>query len=283
MRAKGTVDNSSKLLVLAVVFIVFMETLFPRRKMQFFSREKIEDWIWLVLNRILFPFTVGSLIYVFSQNVTKLFNGRWGFDFANESLLFQFSIAVIVLDFVSYGVHRALHSIPWMWNFHKLHHSTKELNVFSSFRTSWADLIIIMASQVLTMAFFSFRLEVILWTNLVFSLICVAQHANIHLKVPRIVDWVFITHWNHYWHHSSESPFRYGHNFGLIFVWWDRLFRTYYAPEISTFSHTKSEVPLGLSDPQFPLSLWKRFFYPIDRTFLNFILKLIKSRGTNKT
>src|SRR4029079_7730646 len=37
-------------------------------------------------------------------------------------LLVQFFLAVLVADLAEYAIHRAFHSVPWMWRFHAIHH-----------------------------------------------------------------------------------------------------------------------------------------------------------------
>ncbi|MEZ4765120.1 MAG: sterol desaturase family protein [Calditrichia bacterium] len=49
----------------------------------------------------------------------------------------QFIIFFILKDFIEWNIHRMLHTIPWLWEFHKLHHSIEEMDWIGNFRFHW--------------------------------------------------------------------------------------------------------------------------------------------------
>jgi len=49
-----------------------------------------------------------------------------------QSLLF-----LVIEDFFEWCVHNLLHRVPWLWEFHKLHHSILELDWIGNFRFGW--------------------------------------------------------------------------------------------------------------------------------------------------
>ncbi|WFD44478.1 hypothetical protein MPSI1_003146 [Malassezia psittaci] len=48
----------------------------------------------------------------------------------------QLTVFTIIADFVYYWAHRATHEVPWLWKFHRLHHTTKHP---SSYLLGFAD------------------------------------------------------------------------------------------------------------------------------------------------
>ena len=35
----------------------------------------------------------------------------------------------VIADFIQWNIHRLLHRVPWMWEFHKVHHSVEEMGL----------------------------------------------------------------------------------------------------------------------------------------------------------
>jgi sterol desaturase/sphingolipid hydroxylase (fatty acid hydroxylase superfamily) len=50
----------------------------------------------------------------------------------------KIALALVVVDFIIYWIHRAQHRSEFMWRTHKWHHSIQEMYWFSGFRTSFA-------------------------------------------------------------------------------------------------------------------------------------------------
>ena len=65
----------------------------------------------------------------------------WGMVHHAVPFWLQVVVAVAVLDFVYYWVHRGQHGVSVWWHFHKMHHAQRELSVFAAFRTNLFDLI----------------------------------------------------------------------------------------------------------------------------------------------
>src|SRR5688572_5926512 len=40
----------------------------------------------------------------------------------------------ILMDLVFYWVHRAQHAVPWLWQFHSVHHTTESMTLLTGFR-----------------------------------------------------------------------------------------------------------------------------------------------------
>jgi sterol desaturase/sphingolipid hydroxylase (fatty acid hydroxylase superfamily) len=42
------------------------------------------------------------------------------------------AVGFVVFEGLLYGWHRALHSVPWLWRFHQMHHSAERVDIFGS-------------------------------------------------------------------------------------------------------------------------------------------------------
>ena len=144
-----------------------------------------------------------------------------------------FAIYLVVLDFVEYLIHRGQHRFNWWWALHSLHHSQRQMTMWSDNRNHLLDdiihdTIIVVVAQLIGVAPGQF-IAIVAFTQLSESL----QHANLRWSFGAIGERLWISPRFHRLHHSigigheSKGPRTLGgHNFGVLLPWWDMLFRT---------------------------------------------------------
>ncbi len=138
-------------------------------------------------------------------------------------------IYVIVFDFCDYWIHRAQHAWrPW-WALHSLHHAQQQMTCWSDNRNHLLDdvlrdVLMVCLAFLIGISPSQFVIITVL-TQLSESL----QHANIKLSFGRIGERLWVSPCFHRLHHSVTHGF--GHNFGVLLPWWDRLFGTAYLQE----------------------------------------------------
>lgn len=239
--------------------ISLLEVKFGLRKYLFKSKHHMEDVFWLLVNHLIYPFLTAFLSFNVGKTVSILLaDFHHFFNFTDKHYLIQFTCLILSTDLISYWLHRAFHSLTPLWDIHRLHHSSTELTVLSSFRVSWLEIFTFSIFLGFASGIFLVDERVRLLTSFSFSLVCYIQHANLKLKYPAFFEKVFITPKNHYWHHSKELHTKNGQNFGFLFPWWDMLFKTHYNP-----NHVNTTI--GLSDDFQYKGLAHKFFYPISK------------------
>ncbi|WP_077001798.1 sterol desaturase family protein [Variovorax sp. KK3] len=144
-----------------------------------------------------------------------------------------FAVYLVVLDFVEYLIHRGQHRFNWWWGLHSLHHSQRQMTMWSDNRNHLLDdvihdTIIVVVAQLIGVAPGQF-IAIVAFTQLSESL----QHANLRLHFGAVGERLWISPRFHRLHHSigigheSHGPRTLGgHNFGVLLPWWDMLFRT---------------------------------------------------------
>jgi sterol desaturase/sphingolipid hydroxylase (fatty acid hydroxylase superfamily) len=142
-------------------------------------------------------------------------------------------IYLVVLDFVDYWVHRGQHQFHWWWSLHALHHSQRQMTMWSDDRNHLLDdvlrdAVIVVVAQLIGVAPGQF-IAIVAFTQLSQSL----QHANLRLSFGWLGERLWISPRFHRLHHSigigheSAGPRTLGgHNFGVLLPWWDMLFGT---------------------------------------------------------
>ncbi len=252
--------------LLALSLMVFvLEIVLPWRKDQAILR----DGFWLDAFYILFNFFLFSLIgYNALSNVgVELFEDFLRL-FGIENMVAievqqlpvwaQLLIMFVVADFIQWNVHRTLHKTPWMWEFHKIHHSVKEMGFAAQFRFHFMETIIYKSAQYIPLAMIGFGIQQFIIVHMAGVLIGHLNHANLSWGYGPL-GYIFNSPKMHIWHHAKELPAEhpYGMNFGLSLSIWDYLFGTAYIP------HDGRDIELGFyGDEEFPKDFGSQTAYP---------------------
>jgi len=137
-------------------------------------------------------------------------------------------IAFAVLDLAIYLQHRAVHAVPMLWRFHRMHHADVDLDVTSGARFHPAEILLSLGIKFVVITALGAPAVAVLVFEIVLNGTAMFNHANVRLPAPaeRVLRWLVVTPDLHRVHHSvlrheTDS------NFGFNLPWWDRLFGTY--------------------------------------------------------
>jgi sterol desaturase/sphingolipid hydroxylase (fatty acid hydroxylase superfamily) len=207
--------------------------------------EKILDSIGLAMQSLLVPVLATYLGQRFLPLFFELNKEAWSIP-----AWIQFLLPFTLIDYIYYWNHRLMHR-PQFWWLHRVHHTSKKLDVFVTSRNSvwtvfffiyiWAHAFLIFSqkdpSGFLYGMYFLAGMD--LW-----------RHSN--LKTPNWLKGlgaVFILPEDHEWHHSNDKS---GINYGANLNLWDRIHGTF---------HRSWEKPKQLGDGE-DYSLWINLFQP---------------------
>jgi sterol desaturase/sphingolipid hydroxylase (fatty acid hydroxylase superfamily) len=145
------------------------------------------------------------------------------------------AVSVLALDLVSYCWHRANHQIPFLWRFHRVHHSDIAFTVSTGTRFHPGELVLSLPLRVAAVVLLGAPPEGVLLFELVFNIANLVEHGdtNVPVAVEGALGRVLITPALHRFHHSRHWA-NLNTNFGTIFAVWDHLFGTYRANSSST-------------------------------------------------
>lgn len=234
---------------ICLVACFFFEKVLPRNRTLSSFAQFRTGALWLLANVVILPLIIANL----SWHVGQFFflQGVGG-----GSKAVQFFIGFLVLDFAKYVIHYAFHRIPFLWNFHKVHHSIEYLTALSSFRISWVEGIINLLAAVIVCSLLGLQIEVVFIINMISMMACLLQHANFRMPFTNWLEKIFVTPDNHTYHHSKRFKHPHGQNFGFVLNIWDRLFKTY------TYPQNVDQEEIGLADEKMPDRFERQFFYP---------------------
>ena len=141
---------------------------------------------------------------------------------------------LIVFDLVEYWIHRGQHGFSWWWKLHAVHHSQRQMTVWSDNRNHLLDIvihdaIIVLVAQAIGVAPGQF-VAIVALTQLSESF----QHANVRIWFGSLGERLWISPRFHRRHHAigigheAQAPVRNkkirGNNFGVLLPWWDMIF-----------------------------------------------------------
>jgi lathosterol oxidase len=140
----------------------------------------------------------------------------------------QVPLAVLVADLAQYGVHRAFHRVPWLWRFHRVHHSVATMDWLAGSRLHLVDIVATrgaVLAVLLACGFSSATLGIYLaWVG--FHAVFV--HANFAARLAWLEPWLATPRYHH-WHHAADPAAR-DKNFAVHLPLIDRLFGTQHLP-----------------------------------------------------
>jgi len=262
-------DNYFYGLIVISLLVWGLEILFPWRKDQALFRKDF----WLDTFYMFFNFFLLNLIVLIalSNTAAKFFNDLLGivglsissfqlFDVDNLPLWLGLLIFFIMGDFVQWNTHRLLHRVDFLWNFHKVHHSVKEMGFSAHLRYHWMEPVVYKSILYIPLAiiggFDAQHVAFIYFFNIVIGHL---NHANLGWDYGPL-KYILNSPKMHIWHHAKELPVRFGVNYGLTLSVWDYLFKTNYIP------HSGKDIDLGFEgDENFPDSFINQELYPLSK------------------
>jgi sterol desaturase/sphingolipid hydroxylase (fatty acid hydroxylase superfamily) len=140
-------------------------------------------------------------------------------------------VAYLVLrDLVQYGVHRLLHRVPFLWRFHQVHHSAREMGFATNLRFHPMETVVYRSLELIPMSLVGFGVEDWFLVHVFSLFIGHWNHANVRIPLGPL-RYVLNHPQMHVFHHAHVVPAAYGVNFGVVLSVWDWLFGTAWIPD----------------------------------------------------
>lgn len=231
-------------LLLISLVIWALEILVPwRREQGVFRKDFWLDGFYMFFNFFIFSIAISgfyNLIGVFFRDLGIAADSLTLLNLSDLPSWGQLLIFFVLLDFFQWVTHILLHRYEFLWRFHQIHHSVKEMGFAAHFRYHWMENILYKPLKTLgVMLLGGFEPQQAFVVHFAAIAIGHLNHANIKLSWGPL-KYVLNNPVMHLYHHSYTLPEgKYGVNFGISLSLWDYLFRTNYIPEDS------GNIPLG--------------------------------------
>ncbi|MFZ6724378.1 sterol desaturase family protein [Undibacterium sp. MH2W] len=164
----------------------------------------------------------------------------------------------IILDFVGYWVHRAQHHFNWWWALHAVHHSQRQMTMWTDNRNHLIDDVIQSGITAILAQLIGVPPGQFIAVTLISQLSQSLQHANLRLSFGYWGKRLWVSPAFHRLHHGmsighenkqitlsedgqiQEKFVLGGHNFGILLPCWDIFF--------STANWDRTYLPTGIRD-----------------------------------
>ena len=224
-------------LIIISLLVWIFEIIFPWRKSQKIFRKGFWiDIIYMFFNFFLFSIIIVGFYEAFNKLLYDLFgiasNSIALIDLSTFSQISQLIIFFITLDFFQWLTHIMMHRFDFLWKFHKVHHSVKEMGFAAHFHYHWMENILYKPLKVFAvMLIGGFEPEQAYIIHFLAITIGHLNHSNIKLSYGAL-KYIFNNPIMHLHHHASSSSnnFKKGINFAISLSIWDYIFKTNYIP-----------------------------------------------------
>ena len=196
-------------------------------------------------------------------------------------------LSLLFFDLAVFFEHYLSHKIMFLWEFHKIHHIAEELNPLTAYRSHPVNqccfiLIVSLFSGTYSGFvgyFFDSSHAYLLFAGqniFMFILLLLGlnlQHSRIFLRYPKGLRSIFVSPAYHQLHHSSDKN-HFDINFGFIFSFWDKLFKTQLQP-----SHEK-KLLFGVNGEKYEsyAGISKTYIVPFRKSFSRIKRRISKKR-----
>ncbi|WP_430967035.1 sterol desaturase family protein [Spongiimicrobium sp. 2-473A-2-J] len=252
-------------LILISLLIWGLEIRFPWRKQQsIFRKDFWLDGFYMFFNFFIFSIVISGFYKLLELGFADLGLSSKSLvlvDMSGLPLWIQLIVFFVVLDFVQWFTHILLHRYPFLWKFHKIHHSVKEMGFAAHLRYHWMENILYKPLKTLgVMVLGGFEPEQAYIVHFLAIAIGHLNHANIKLSWGPL-KYLINNPVMHLYHHAYELPEgKYGVNFGISLSVWDYLFGTNYIPEDS------GTIGLGFpGDEEVPKGFFRQIIYGLGK------------------
>ncbi|MEY3866625.1 MAG: hypothetical protein RLZZ338_516 [Cyanobacteriota bacterium] len=242
-------------ILLSIIFIT-LERLLALHPQKIFRAGLKTDITYFLTGHIIGKNASKIIVFVTLLYLGNHVNLFWQNAVISQPIICQFIEAVIIADTGYYFAHRLLHTVPWLWQFHAVHHSIETMDWLGTVRVHPFDQIFTKIFQLTPLIVLGFNNETLAIYTLYSAAIAFFIHANIRLKLGRL-KWVIASPEFHHWHHS-QIPRTYHKNLAAQIPLLDLLFGTLYMPT------GKKPEKYGIIDPV-PPDYFRQFLYPFTR------------------
>ncbi len=215
-----------------LTLFMLIETGIPLFKFDFNRWKHLGLNLFFTFTTILVNFLMAFILINTSIWVTDNAFGiiHWISSFRSEpNVWISLIVGMLIMDFISaWFAHWASHKVRWMWRFHIIHHSDMNIDASSANRHHPGESVIRFSFTVLAVLLVGAPIWLVMLYQACSAFLSQFNHSNI--KMPKWLDdtlmWVICTPNMHRVHHHYRQPYS-DSNYGNIFSFWDRIFKTF--------------------------------------------------------
>jgi sterol desaturase/sphingolipid hydroxylase (fatty acid hydroxylase superfamily) len=235
------------------------ELLWPARSQPFLRRGLFTDGIYVFINIGLRVVLTNTIALSFTRLGAEVLPDWVPMaTLSDRPAWLQALVVIFVIDFLFYWMHRAKHSWSWWYRLHEIHHSSEDLDWFSSVRFHPVEKILDRVIYLFPLTFLGAGPTALLILSIVDAAIASFSHANVRMRLGPLI-YVIVGPEMHRWHHARSAEGQLS-NFGNNLSIFDWIFGT-------ARLHDEEPEEFGIDDRSFPEGdIVKQFFFAFRRS-----------------
>jgi sterol desaturase/sphingolipid hydroxylase (fatty acid hydroxylase superfamily) len=224
--------------------ILLLERLYPAKPDQpTFSAGFAQDAVWFFVQ----PVLAAVITVTLATFLERVYRGHLSFltigALGHLPAWILFAWAVLLTDFLKWFHHWLRHKVPALWEFHAVHHSQRQMNLFTDLRYHMVEYLVSRSVKTFPLLALAADAPTVYSFSLFYAWYTRLYHANIRTSLGPL-RYLMVTPQSHRVHHSIDPKHR-DMNFGVLFTFWDWMFGTQY--------RGWNEYPdTGVADERFP-------------------------------
>jgi len=250
-------QSSIKLTVLSALCLavwICLERWMPyRQRWNRFGRQGVNDFLHYAGGIVVSEEFAIAVFYALLPSVVAVAPRLLSLWPSQASLVIQVSAALAMHELGEYAYHRLSHRVPWLWDLHRLHHTSERITLTKGFRHNVVDRLLNECVFACLMILSGIPGEVLVWVSAIYIGTGIPAHANVDLRFPSGLNAIFINPAVHRVHHAVDA--RGGNsNFGGVLMIWDLVFGTFIDP----VRYDLGEV--GMENNTLPEGFWGQYW-----------------------
>ena len=213
-----------------LIILIMAEILFPKKKRIHNRKDRwITNGLITLINTASVNIVHIAIPLIAVVAAVDVSNGKMGlFNIINFPIWIEIILTVIILDFIIWGQHLLSHKIPFVWRFHRMHHTDRDLDVTTAVRFHPFEIIFSMFIKITSIYILGASAIAVIIFEIMLNGMAMFNHANLRIpfRIENILRKFIVTPDLHRIHHSIYID-EHNKNFGFSLSIWDKIFKCY--------------------------------------------------------
>ena len=213
-----------------LIILIMAEILLPKKKRIHNRKDRwITNGLITLINTASVNIVHIAIPLIAIVAAVDVSNGKMGlFNIINFPIWIEIILTVIILDFIIWGQHLLSHKIPFVWRFHRMHHTDRDLDVTTAVRFHPFEIIFSMFIKITSIYILGASAFAVIIFEIMLNEMAMFNHANLRIpfRIENILRKFIVTPDLHRIHHSIYID-EHNKNFGFSLSIWDKIFKCY--------------------------------------------------------
>ena len=213
-----------------LIILIMAEILFPKKKRIHNRKDRwITNGLITLINTASVNIVHIAIPLIAIVAAIDVSNGKMGlFNIINFPIWIEIILTVIILDLIIWGQHFLSHKIPFVWRFHRMHHTDRDLDVTTAVRFHPFEIIFSMFIKITSIYILGASAIAVIIFEIMLNGMAMFNHANLRIpfRLENILRKFIVTPDLHRIHHSIYID-EHNKNFGFSLSIWDKIFKCY--------------------------------------------------------